>query len=134
MDFLQQIQKLNPTNGYNLLRITAGGFLLPHGLEKFTNWGVNPHAVEFFQIVGVTPPQLWVAIAGLAELIVGISLFLGLFTRAAALGGLAIMILAIYALHTAKGFIWLWNLGGYEYPIFWGIAFITIFMNTRKKQ
>ena len=64
MDFLQQIQKLNPTNGYNLLRITAGGFLLPHGLEKFTNWGVNPHAVEFFQIVGFTPHNFGLQLQG----------------------------------------------------------------------
>jgi putative oxidoreductase len=36
---------------------------------------------------------------------------------------------AVYALHAAKGFAWLWNLGGYEYPIFWGLVCVVVAMN-----
>ena len=56
----------------------------------------------------------------------GALLVLGLCTRYAALGAASALAIAVYALHTVKGFGWLWNTGGYEYPIFWGAACLCV--------
>ena len=34
--------------------------------------------------------------------------------------------MAVYSLQVAKGFGWTWNTGGYEYPVFWAIASLSV--------
>ncbi len=38
------------------------------------------------------------------------------------------MAMAVYALQTVKGFGWTWHTGGYEYPVFWGLAALAVAM------
>ena len=89
----------------------------------------SPAVLGFFAKAGFQPPEAWVVIAILVEAGAGIALVLGLCTRFAALGAAGALAVAVYALHMVKGFGWLWNLGGYEYPIFWGIVCLAISMN-----
>lgn len=53
-------------------------------------------------------------------------MILGICTRYAALGAAAVLAIAVYALQVVKGFGWMWNTGGYEYPVFWAIVCIAV--------
>ena len=125
-DFRINADNFDLTQGSNILRIIAGAFMFPHVAGKFVNGALNPGIVGFFGKAGFTPPEAWVWLAAASETAVGIALVLGICTRFAALGGAAVLAIAVYALHVVKGFGWTWNTGGYEYPVFWAIVCISI--------
>jgi len=70
-----------------ILRIALGGILIPHGLQKlfgaFGGMGFAGNAALFDRL-GFTPGIFWGTLVGCTELIGGILLVLGLFTRFAA--------------------------------------------------
>ena len=72
-----------------ILRIALGAILIPHGLQKlfgaFGGMGFAGNAALFDRI-GFTPGIFWGTLVGCTELIGGILLVLGLFTRFAAAG------------------------------------------------
>src|SRR5262245_33907538 len=129
-DFRIKAESFDLTRGANILRIAAGAFMFPHIAGKFAAIGtltLKAGTVAFFGKAGMTPPEFWVYLAAASELLVGIFLVLGLCTRYAALGGAAVLGVAVYALQTVKGFSgWTWNTGGYEYPVFWALVCATI--------
>src|SRR5215213_7539098 len=129
-DFRIKPENFDLTNGANILRIAAGAFMFPHFAGKFadiTTLTLKAGTVGFFAKAGMTPGELWVYLAAAAELAVGVFLVLGLCTRFAALGGAAILGIAVYALQVVKGFSgWTWNTGGYEYPVFWALVCVAI--------
>jgi putative oxidoreductase len=100
-----------------LLRITLGAILIPHGCQKlfgmFGGMGFTRFAALFDQL-GYRPGAFWIAVVGLTELVGGLMLIFGLFTRFAAL---AVVIFMINAVHftSAKGFFW--TAGGSEFSI-----------------
>jgi putative oxidoreductase len=63
-----------------------------------------------------------------------VALVLGLCTRWAALGAFGVMAMAVYALQVVKGFGWTWNTGGYEYPVFWGLAALAVALTEFKRM
>lgn len=135
-DFRIKAANFDLTNGANLLRIIAGGFMFPHFAGKFTEIGtltLNPATVAFFAKAGMTPGRFWVYTAAASEVLVGVFLVLGLCTRFAALGAAAILGVAVYALQVVKGFGWTWNTGGYEYPVFWAIVCVAIAIEEFKR-
>jgi putative oxidoreductase len=105
-----------------ILRIALGGVLIPHGLQKlfgmFGGMGFARNA-ELFDKLGYTPGVFWGTLVGCTELIGGILLIVGLFTRFAAA---AVVIFMLTAIHftSAKGFFW--GAGGMEYPILIGVC------------
>ncbi|HEV8108914.1 MAG TPA: DoxX family protein [Burkholderiales bacterium] len=125
-DFRIRAENFDLTKGANIVRIAAGAFMFPHVAGKFAAIGsltLKAGTVGFFAKAGMTPPEFWVYLAATSELMVGIFLVLGLCTRYAALGGAAVLGIAVYALQTVKGFSgWTWNTGGYEYPVFWALV------------
>ena len=125
-DFRIKAKNFDLTKGSNILRIIAGAFMFPHVAGKFVNGALNPGTVGFFGKAGFAPAEAWVYLAAASETAVGIALVLGICTRFAALGGAAVLAIAIYALHVVKGFGWTWNTGGYEYPVFWAIVCLAI--------
>ncbi len=126
-DFRIKASNFNITRAENLLRIICGAFMFPHAMSKFASFGVlSAGTIGFFGKAGFQPPELWVWLAFFTEAACGIALVLGLCTRYAALGAASALAIAVYALHTVKGFGWLWNTGGYEYPIFWGLACVAV--------
>lgn len=125
-DFKIRAENFNLTHGMNIVRLICGLFMFPHALSKLTGGGLNPNVVGFFAKAGFSPPEVWVVMALLAEVSVGIALTLGICTRFAALGSAFVLAIAVYALHMVKGFGWLWNLGGYEYPVFWALASLAV--------
>lgn len=103
-----------------ILRIALGAILIPHGLQKlfgfFGGMGLAGNAALFDRI-GYTPGIFWGTLVGCTELIGGVLLIVGLFTRFAAAAVLIFMIVAV-KFTSAKGFFW--SAGGYEYPLLIG--------------
>jgi putative oxidoreductase len=100
-----------------LLRIALGVILIPHGCQKLFGWFGGAGFVRFTQIfegIGYKPGAFWVTLVALTELVGGLMLVFGVFTRFAAL---AVVIFMINAVHftSAKGFFW--TAGGSEFPI-----------------
>jgi putative oxidoreductase len=131
-DFRIQASSFDLTKESNILRIACGAFMFPHIAGKFANGAFNPGTLGFFAKAGMTPPEFWLGLAALSEFLVGVFLVLGLCTRFAALGGAAVLLMAVYALQVVKGFGWTWNTGGYEYPVFWAIASVVVAMEAWK--
>jgi putative oxidoreductase len=125
-DFRLEGRNFDLTNGLNILRIICGLFLFPHVLGKFAAGTASAATVGFFAKAGFHPPELWVYIAAASETAVGIALVLGICTRFAAVGGFALLAIAVYSLQVVKGFGWTWNTGGYEYPVFWAITSLVV--------
>ena len=100
-----------------LLRVGIGIILIPHGCQKLFGWFGGLGFEKFsgiFDKIGYKPGWLWVLIVALTEVVGGICMVLGLFTRVAALFIAIFMVNAIW-FTSAKGFFW--TAGGLEYSL-----------------
>ena len=104
-----------------LLRITLGGLFLTHLALKFFVFTPGGTAA-FFGKVGLPPGLAYVVMS--AELLGGIALILGVWTRLAALLLTPILLGAIFTVHGAAGFFFNNANGGWEYPAFWIVALV----------
>ncbi len=104
-----------------LLRISLGLLFLAHAGLKFFVFTPAGMA-KFFDSVGLPPALAYVTIA--VEVLGGVALILGLWTRIAAIVVLPILLGAIFTVHGAAGFFFTNPHGGWEYPAFWSVALI----------
>ena len=100
-----------------ILRVAMGLILIPHGCQKFFGWFGGLGFERFNQLfdkLGYHPGVAYTVIAGTVELVGGICLVLGLFTRVASL---FLVIFMIFGAHftSQKGFFW--TQGGAEYSL-----------------
>ncbi len=121
-------QSFDLTNGWNLLRITCGAFFVPHLIAKITQ---RAFALEFFRTVGLRPPEAWLYAALGIEVVVMLCLVFAVLTFYAALLATAFLWVAAVATWRFSQGRWLWNLGGCEYPVFWGLACLAVAMQAR---
>ena len=100
-----------------LLRATLGLILIPHGCQKLFGWfggmGFEKFAALFDKL-GYKPGAFWVAVVALTEVVGGLMLVFGFFTRFAALA-IAIFMINAVIFTSAKGFFW--TNGGSEFSI-----------------
>ncbi len=119
---------------YPLIRFSAGLFLMPHGAQKLFGWfgggGIGGTA-GFFSILGLEPAVPLVLLVGLVEVVGGLAIAIGLWTRLAAALAAIDLLVAIYLVHIANGFFW--DAGGYEYPLMWAILMIAIVIRGGQK-
>ena len=112
-----------------ILRIALGGILIPHGCQKlfglFGGMGFAGNAALFDRI-GFTPGVFWGTLVGCTELIGGILLVLGLFTRFAAAAVLIFMVVAVKFTSARGGFFW--RTQGFEYPLLIGVCALFFLM------
>jgi len=104
-----------------LLRASLGVLFLAHASLKlfvFTPAGT----AQFFGSVGLPPTFAYFIIA--ADVLGGIALNLGLWTRVVAIALAPILLGAIFSVHGSAGFFFDNAHGGWEYPAFWIIALI----------
>jgi|ERR1700716_3335232 putative oxidoreductase len=101
-----------------LIRLMAGGSLAYHGYQIL--FGNIEGAARFFESVGFEQGLLWAYVVGVLELVCGLCLALGLFTRLAAGPILVFLIVAIVIYHW--GFGYNWESRGIEYPVFWALV------------
>jgi len=100
-----------------LLRLTTGLILATHGAQKLFGWFGGPGldaTSQFFETIGFLPGRRHALMAGLAEMVGGLLLALGLFTPIGAALICSVMLVAV-TVHMKNGF--LAQNGGYEYAI-----------------
>lgn len=101
-----------------LLRVSLGTLALAHGFLKifvFTPAGT----VGFFASLGL-PAFLAYATIGI-EVIGGIALITGVFTRYVSIAMIPILLGAV-AVHSGAGWMFSNEGGGWEFPAFWAVA------------
>lgn len=119
-------QSFDLTNGINILRIICGAFFIPHIYAKF----FVPEALGFFVAAKFKPPALWMYVACVVELILAIGLIFAIYPRyAGAIAALHLLVAAV-AVYRVTGGKWLWNIGGYEYCVFWAISCTVVAMQS----
>jgi putative oxidoreductase len=104
-----------------LLRVSLGVLFLAHvGLKIFVFTPAG--TAKFFASVGMPPELAYVVIP--AEVLAGIALILGVWTRFVAIAATPILLGAIFTVHGAAGFFFSNPHGGWEYPAFWTVALV----------
>jgi putative oxidoreductase len=104
-----------------LLRLTLGGLFLTHLALKFFVF-TPAGTAAFFGKVGLPPALAYVVMS--AELLGGVALILGVWTRLAAILLTPILLGAIFTVHGGAGFFFNNANGGWEYPAFWIVALV----------
>jgi putative oxidoreductase len=106
------VKSLNSFQPIGLLafRVALGLIFFAHGYPKLAYSGAGMQG--FFVQHGL--PGYFVFISGVLEVFGGILLFLGLFTRAAALLLAIEMVVAIWKVHSAAGYL---AVHEYEFPL-----------------
>jgi putative oxidoreductase len=114
---------------FPVVRVTTGLLLIPHGAQKLFGWfggfGVTATGQYFESTLGMSPGIVFATLAGLIEVVGGLALTLGLFTRPAALAVAVFMGVAL-SVHVPNGFFW--TAGGIEYPLMWTLLAVAIFL------
>ena len=104
-----------------VLRVTLGALFLAHASLKlfvFTPAGT----AKFFGSLGFPPELAYLVMT--VEVLSGVALILGVWTRYAALAGIPVLLGAIFTVHGAAGFFFTNPKGGWEFPAFWAIALV----------
>lgn len=106
-----------------LLRLSLGLMFLAHAGVKlfiFTPAGT----AGFFGKLGLPPSLAYLVIA--AELVGGVALIAGVWTRAVALLLAPVLLGAIATVHGANGWLFTNMGGGWEYPAFWTVGLLVL--------
>ena len=104
-----------------ILRVSMGVLFLAHaGLKLF----IFPPAgtAGYFASLGLPGPLAYLVIA--AELLGGIALILGVYSRWVSLALVPILLGSIYVPHGAAGFFFSNEGGGWEFPAFWTVTLV----------
>jgi putative oxidoreductase len=119
---------------YPLLRLVAGGFLMPHGAQKLFEWfgGSTAGTAAFFSKVGLEPAMTLVYVTGTVEFFCGLLILIGLFTRVAAGMAFVMLTVAWYTVHLPNGYFW--TKAGIEYPLLWSLLMIVILLRGSGKM
>jgi putative oxidoreductase len=106
-----------------VLRIVCGAFFIPHIWVKLQ---FPPPLVEFFEQAGLRPARPFMILTSVVEAVAATALIFNLFTPLAALLGVAVLVVATLCLYRVRGFLWIWNGGGFEFPVFWAIVLLLV--------
>ncbi len=104
-----------------ILRVSLGLMLLAHGLLLKVFTFTIPGTVGYFESIGYPGFLAYLVIGG--EILGGIALILGVYTRAVALLALPILIGATLQ-HLGNGWVFTAPKGGWEFPAFWSVALV----------
>jgi len=119
------LQNFDLTNEFNILRLICGLFFIPHIYAKF----FVPEALGFFVAAKFNPPARWMYAACVIEICLATGLIFAILPMyAGAIAGLHLLVAAGAVWKVTKG-KWLWNIGGYEYCLFWAICCLVVAMH-----
>ncbi|MFD2740922.1 DoxX family protein [Sulfitobacter aestuarii] len=102
----------NTNVGATLARLSLGTILLAHGLLKLFVFTL-PGTVAFFGSLGL--PAIVAYLTVFAEVVGGVAIIAGLYTRLAALLSLPVLIGSFWA-HAGNGWLFSNEGGGWEFP------------------
>ena len=105
-----------------LLRTGLGVMFIAHALLKYFVFTL-PGTAQFFGSIGLPPTLGYIVFA--AELIGGVLLVAGFFTRIVAFALVPVLLGALWA-HSGNGWLFTSANGGWEYPAFLTIAALTV--------
>jgi putative oxidoreductase len=111
---------------YLVLRLVAGGFLVPHGLWKLFSitGGTRADMIAYFAHIGLQPAALLVTLVGIVEACGGFLIAVGLLTRPAALAATVTTGVAALYVHLPLGFYV--EGGGTEFASLWAVVLLFI--------
>lgn len=89
--------------GLAALRVVVGGVFAAHGAQKLFSFGI-PGVAGFLAQAGIPFPTLSAAAVTITELLGGLALMVGLFTRWSAVPLAFAMLVAVAAVHLKGGF------------------------------
>lgn len=112
------------TNPFNILRIMCGAFFIPHLYAKF----MVPDVLAFFAAAGMNPPTRWRNVTCTIEVVLAIGLIFAILTPFVAAAAAIFLFVAAVAVYRVSGGKWLWNIGGCEYCVFWGLCCVLVAM------
>jgi putative oxidoreductase len=118
------MQNFDLTNEFNILRLICGLFFIPHIYAKF----FVPAALGFFVAAKFKPPAFWMYVSCVIETVLAIGLIFGIYTTYVAAIACIHLLVAAGAVWKVTG-KWLWNIGGYEYCVFWAICCLVVAMH-----
>jgi putative oxidoreductase len=105
----------------SILRISMGILFLAHaGLKLFIFTPAGTAA--YFASLGLPGPLAYLVIA--AELLGGIALILGVYSRWVSLALVPVLLGSIFVPHGAAGFFFSNAGGGWEFPAFWAVTLV----------
>ncbi|MEZ5760078.1 MAG: DoxX family protein [Paracoccaceae bacterium] len=105
-----------------ILRVFSGALFIAHGLMKVFVFTI-PGTVGYFESLGLPGALAYLTI--LAEVGGGLALILGIATRTVSLVLIPVLLGATWA-HSANGWVFSSQGGGWEFPLFWAIVQVAI--------
>jgi len=121
--FVHAIDSATAPYAVLLLRVCMGLMFLAHAALKLFGFGLAG-TVRFFGTLGLSPAAAYFVIA--LEVLGGVALFLGVWTRAVALVLTVHMLAIIWFVQGSKGFVFSAPGGGWEFPAFWGATLLAL--------
>ncbi|MEN0022607.1 DoxX family protein [Microbacterium sp. LWO14-1.2] len=112
-----------PSFGLLVLRLVVGGIFAAHGAQKVFEYTI-PGTIGSFSGMGIPLPEIAAPLVAFLELIGGILLALGLFTRPVGILLAVDMVVALVAVHLPAG-LWVGE-GGYEFVAVLGVAALAL--------
>jgi len=117
--------------GLVIVRMLVGAMFIAHGSPKmlaaFQNPGIPGFAASLHRI-GANPGLFWAWAVTLVEFFGGVCLFLGVFTRVAAVLIGVEMIVAGIKVNSTRGFYW--TRGGWEVPLVFTVLCAVLALTT----
>ena len=114
-----------------VVRLTAGGMLLVHGILKVMPMAekgfiatIEASATGSMARRGIEPAMAAAYVVFFLETVGAVLIILGLFTRFIAAALAVEFAIITFVAHWPQGFNW--SRGGWEYPLFWGLILFAI--------
>ena len=114
-----------------VVRLTAGGMLLVHGITKLTTSSIAAFAANSMARRGIEPAIPAAYMIFFLETVGAVCIILGLFTRLIAAMIFVQFLVIIFVAHWGGGFAgfhWSRQGGGWEYPLFWEMIWLAILL------
>ncbi len=122
-DAIQLVFGTFPSWSHLVVRLALGIIFFAHGAQKVFGWFGGPglsQTIAGFRQMGIPPAAT--AVAAFIECLGGLTMIVGFLTRPAAVGLIAVMLVAISKVHVRNGFFLNWSMApgkghGYEFNL-----------------
>jgi putative oxidoreductase len=108
-----------------VIRVTVGGVLLVHGINKVMGPGVGAFAAGLAKR-GIEPSLLFAYVVFFNETVGAVFLAVGFLTRIVGPMIAIEFVIITFIAHFPNGFAWTSPHGGFEYPLLWGLVIFAV--------